>query len=75
MERRIDAPIVIDGMAADLGGPRTASFHEKVERAINVEALADSIRTVVASEQPGGGRPLCPVSVMPEGSCWLGGTA
>jgi len=64
MERRTDGPGLIDGMTADLGGPRTAGFLEKVTRAIDVEALADLIRAEVAPEQPQGGRPFWPVVLM-----------
>jgi len=64
MERRSDGPSLIDGMAADLGGPRTADFLGKVERVIDFEALADSIRAEVAPEQAKGGRPFYPVVMM-----------
>jgi len=64
MERRSDGPALIDGMTADLGGPRTAGFLEKVERVIDFDALADSIRADVAPEQPRGGRPFYAVVMM-----------
>lgn len=64
MERRSDGPSLIDGMAADLGGPRTASFLEKVAKVIDFEGLAATIRTDVAPEQPRGGRPFYPVVMM-----------
>jgi len=43
MERRSDGPRLIDDMVADLGGPRTASFLEKVERVIDFDALAPAL--------------------------------
>lgn len=64
MERRSDGPSLLDGLAAELGGPRTASFLEKVERVIDFEALAASIRADVAPEQTKGGRPFYPVVMM-----------
>lgn len=64
MERQSDGPMLIDGMTADLGGPRTAGFLEKVTRAIDLEALADLIRAEVAPDQPRGGRPFWPVALM-----------
>lgn len=64
MERRSDGPSLIDGLAADLGGPRTAGFLTKVGRVIDFEALADSIRGDVAPEQTRGGRPFYPVVTM-----------
>ena len=64
MERRSDGPSLIDGMTADLGGPRTAGFLEKVQRVIDFEALADSIRADVAPEHRRGGRPFYPVVLM-----------
>lgn len=64
MERVSKAPMLIDGMTADLGGPRTSGFLEKVERVVNFQALADSIRAEVAPEHTAGGRPFWPVLVM-----------
>ncbi len=64
MERRSDGPSLIDGMTADLGGPRTAGFLDKVQRVIDCEALADSIRADVAPEHRRGGRPFYPVVMM-----------
>jgi IS5 family transposase len=64
MERRGDEPSLIDGLAADLGGPRTAGFLEKVGRVIDFQALAAMIRGDVAPDQPKGGRPFYPVVMM-----------
>jgi len=64
MERPSDGPMLIDGLTADLGGPRTAAFLGKVARVIDFQALADSIRLEVAPDQPRGGRPFWPVVLM-----------
>ena len=64
MERHSDGPSLIDGMAADLGGPRTASFLEKVERVIDFEGLATTLRADVAPAQARGGRPFYPGVMM-----------
>jgi len=64
MERPSDGPMLIDGLTADLGGPRTAAFLGKVARVIDFHALADSIRLEVAPDQPRGGRPFWPVVLM-----------
>lgn len=64
MERTNQAPMLIDGMTADLGGPRTASFLDKVARVIDFEALATPMREDLVPEQPRGGRPFWPVVVM-----------
>lgn len=67
MERRSKGLSLIDGLVADLGGPRTAAFLQKVEEAIDFEALAAPIRADVAPEQPDGGRPFLPVVLMLKG--------
>lgn len=64
MERQGQAATLLDGLTADLGGPRTTGFLDKAERAIDVAALADRIRPDVAPEQPKGGRPFWPVELM-----------
>jgi len=64
MERQNGGLSLMDGMAAGLGGPRTAAFLDKVERAIDLESLAQTIRAEVAPEQPKGGRPCLPVLMM-----------
>ena len=64
MERQNGDLSLMDGMAADLGGPRTAAFLDKVERAIDFESLAQTIRADLAPEQPKGGRPYLPVLMM-----------
>ena len=64
MERQSGGPMLIDGLTADLGGPRTAAFLGKVAGVIDFQALADSIRLEVAPDQPRGGRPFWPVVLM-----------
>ncbi len=64
MERKPMEPTLIDGLTADLGGPRTMGFLESVDKAINFEAVAATIRSDVAPPQPGGGRPFLPVVMM-----------
>jgi IS5 family transposase len=64
MERQGMGPTLLDGMAADLGGPRTGQFLERVAEVIDFEALAKRVRAEVAPEQPKGGRPFWPVVMM-----------
>ena len=64
MERNRMEPTLMDGLTADLGGPRTARFLASVERAVDFEALAALIRPDVAPAQTGGGRPFLPVVMM-----------
>lgn len=64
MERRSDGPKLVDGMTAELGGPRTAALLAKVDRVVDWEALASEVRDDVAPPQPQGGRPFLPVVLM-----------
>ena len=64
MERRQAEPTILDGLMADLGGPLTTAFLDKVEQVIDFEALAKLIRNEVTREQPKGGRPFWSVVVM-----------
>ena len=64
MERKTAAPSLIDGLTADLGGPRTASFLDKASAAINFEALAAGLRADMTPDQPNGGRPFTPLVLM-----------
>lgn len=64
MERRIEALTLMDGLTADLGGPKTAGFLEKVAGVVDFEALAGQVRADVAPKQAKGGRPFWPVGVM-----------
>lgn len=64
MERKNAEPTLIDGLTADLGGPRTVRFLDAAAKAVDFHGLAASIRGAVAVEQPKGGRPYWPVVVM-----------
>ena len=65
MERKPEHPTLLDGVAADLGGPRTMAFLDKCERLIPWDALARSVADVfprpARSEVSRGGRPHWPV--------------
>lgn len=63
MERRMLEPTLLDGMVADLGGPRTAAFFERCEAVIPFAELAASVGDVFA-DSPAGGRPHWPVQVL-----------
>jgi IS5 family transposase len=64
MERKSSEPKLIDGLMADLGGPRTARFLDAASKAVDFDRLASTIRAEVTSDQPKGGRPFWPVVVM-----------
>lgn len=64
MERKTVEPTLLDGLTADLGGPRTSRFLDAVDMAVDFEALAALIRDDVAPPQPSGGRPFLPVLMM-----------
>jgi len=61
-ERRNAAPGLIDGLTADLGGPRTSALLGRLEAAVPWEELAKPVRRVY---KPGkAGRPAWPVVLM-----------
>lgn len=64
MERKSSEPKLIDGLMADLGGPRTARFLDAAAKAVDFDRLAATIRADVTCDQPKGGRPFWPVVVM-----------
>ncbi|QQE12263.1 IS5 family transposase [Planctomycetota bacterium] len=64
MERRSSEPGLIDGLTADLGGAKTSSFLDKVQKAIDFKTLANGLREDLTPKQPKGGRPFWPVEVM-----------
>lgn len=64
MERKGSEPTLIDGLVADMGGPKTSSFLQSVAKVIDFEAIADEIRADVAPPQPKGGRPFVGVAIM-----------
>lgn len=57
MERKRIQPTLLDGLTADLGGPRTIGFLDQCDRLISWQRLADSIADIFCEEQPQGGRP------------------
>jgi transposase, IS5 family len=66
MERRGTQPILLDGLTADLGGPRTTAFFNQCEKAIPWQRLADSIADLFPSDSDNskGGRPHWPLVTM-----------
>jgi len=64
MERKNRDPMLMDGLVAELGGPRTRTFLESAAKAVDFEALAALVRDDLAPEQPLGGRPFWPVQMM-----------
>lgn len=66
MQRRAMVPTFLDGLTADLGGPRTMAFFEQCEQAIPWQRLADSIAGLFpADAEPSkGGRPHWPLVTM-----------
>jgi len=67
MERKTHEPMLIDGMAADLGDPQTINPLEQLNRVIPWEKLAQPIRQTYQNDTAKGGRPNVPV-VMPPGT-------
>ena len=65
MERKHEPPTFLDGLAADLGGPRTMAFLDKCEKLIPWVDLARSVDDVFPRAAKGevsrGGRPHWPV--------------
>jgi IS5 family transposase len=59
MERKGIQPTLLDGLTADLGGPRTAAFFNQCEQAIPWQRLADSIADLFPNDDDDskGGRP------------------
>jgi transposase, IS5 family len=66
MERKGTQPTLLDGLTADLGGPRTTAFFDQCEKAIPWQRLADSIADLFPNdaEDAKGGRPHWPLVTM-----------
>ena len=66
MERKGIQPTLLDGLTADLGGPRTAAFFDQCEQAIPWQKLADSIADLFPrdGDDSKGGRPHWPLVTM-----------
>jgi IS5 family transposase len=66
MERKGIQPTLLDGLTADLGGPRTAAFFDQCEKAIPWQTLADSIADLFPKDEDAckGGRPHWPLVTM-----------
>lgn len=64
MERKINEPMLIDGLTAELGDPRMIVQLQRLERAVPWEKLAQPIRATYRNETGQGGRPNVPVEMM-----------
>jgi IS5 family transposase len=66
MERKGIQPTLLDGLTADLGGPRTTAFFDQCEKAIPWQTLADSIADLFPKDEDAsrGGRPHWPLVTM-----------
>lgn len=62
MERQNLPPTLLDGMAADLGGPKSDAFFQRCNELVPWEQLADICREVF-KESPRGGRPYWSVVI------------
>ena len=63
MERRNAEPMLIDGMTADLGGPRTSALLDDLARSVPWEKLARPVRTLYKNDEKGGA-PAWPAVMM-----------
>jgi transposase, IS5 family len=63
MERKLAAPTLMDGLAADLGGPRTQAFFDKCSEHIPWARLAASLEGLYGDHAEGG-RPPWPLVLM-----------
>ena len=64
MERHNREASLIDGMTADLGGPRTAALLSKLDAAVPWQELAKPIRKLYRNGQQGGRRPWPAVTML-----------
>jgi len=58
------APTLIDGLAADLGGPRTAKLLDQLDAAVPWQQLAEPVRAVYTAGSQGGRRPWDPALML-----------
>jgi IS5 family transposase len=63
MQRQNKNPALIDGLTADLGGPKSAAFFQRCDELIPWEKLAAPLEALYANN-PAGGRPHWPVVLM-----------
>lgn len=63
MERKMAEPGLVDGMASDLGGPRTAAFFARCDEYIPWKQLAASLAGLYGEREKGGREPW-PVVLM-----------
>jgi IS5 family transposase len=66
MQRKELEPTFLDGLTADLGGPRSAAFFEQCQQAIPWQRLADSLADLFPNDADTtqGGRPHWPLVTM-----------
>jgi transposase, IS5 family len=65
MEKQNQQPTFLDGLTADLGGPRTAAFFAKCDRYIPWDRLAAPLADLFDDSDPArGGRPHYPLVMM-----------
>jgi IS5 family transposase len=65
MQRKGLQPTLLDGLTADLGGPRMAAFFAQCQKAIPWQRLADSIADLFPNDEPTkAGRPHWPLVTM-----------
>ena len=62
MERRNADPSLVDGMTADLGGPRTADLLARLDKVVPWETLAKPVRKLYKNQD--GGAPAWPAVMM-----------
>lgn len=64
MERREVEPTLIDGLTADLGGPRTTALLDRLDRSIPWETLAQPVRRLYKNGAQGGAPPWAAVTML-----------
>jgi transposase, IS5 family len=64
MERKTQAPMLIDAVIHDIGDPRMTAKLDQLDRAVPWDKLAAPIRETYANTSDAGGRPNVPVEMM-----------